>query len=352
MIKEEAALQECGERLLPWIAYGDSAGLPYETMKAGAIAEHMRERVANGEDPHSLQPTTKNPYIDRQPTGGWSDDTILSLAVTKAIIQTQKHGGDVLDAVAVEHITAYGRYAEAFGPQKFGFGRSTIRSMERLASGRHWSESGEEGGLGNGVLMKLAPLAYFHAVSNLPSAESDKVVEQFARMTHDNAFSAMTARVHHDVLGWLLEGDANSRQMLLDAAVEIAKMAEYAYVGMDQTLKEPILSRRLGRMALKSNFGVLDAREVIRHNPKGGFDSIGTLGRAYGAFVLKASFPENVWQAVELGGDTDSIASIVAGMNALYPLTDLKEPSDIEQLRDINDLRNISRQFSLLKPTA
>lgn len=342
------SLRECGERLLPWVAYGDSVGLPYETMNAQAIAAHMRKREAQGVDPHSLQSTNRNPYIEWQPVGAWSDDTILSQAVAAAIIKTDGSSDVLLDAVAEEHVTAYRQYIKTSGPRKYGFGGSTSRSMQRLDQGGHWSEVGEKAGRGNGVLMKLAPLAYFHVISNVLSADSDKVVEQFARMTHDNAFSAMTARVHHDVLGWLLEDDSNARHLLLDAATEMAEMAEESYVGMDQTLTKPRLSRRLGGMAVKYSRGRLDAREVIRHNPRGGFDSVGTLGRAYGAYALKGSFPENVWQAVELGGDTDSIASIVAAMSALSPSIDYKEPNDIGLLRGISTLHETSASLGNL----
>lgn len=341
---DEADLRECGERLLPAIAYGDSAGLPYETMDANQVRKHMRLRMLNREDPYTLRPTELNPYIDPQPVGGWSDDTILSVAVARGIIDNPV---DPIEPIAVRHVEAYRKYAEAYGPRKFGFGRSTSRAMRRLAKGEDYRKTGEPEGQGNGVLMKMAPLAYLQSARNTPEQVARKQTEALARITHNNAMAVATAQVHRNVLDWLLtEAADDAPKYVLDVALDAAEKVEDDYLGADTTLYQPQISSIFKRMLKKKAGNILNPQAISEINPKGGFHCTTTLGRAYGAFALKGSFPDNMWQAVRLGGDTDSIASIVAGMSALYPNGEFTEPADINKIRDIKSLRQTSKRLA------
>ena len=78
-----------------------------------------------------------------------------------------------------------------------------------------------------------------------------------------------------------------------------------------------------------------------------GFYAPQTLAMAYGAFILnEGKFTESVYEAVNLGGDTDSTASIVAGMSAFASQEIVRIPIDHQQLDQLQLLKKTSRQLA------
>lgn len=126
-------MQFIGESLLPVVAYGDAAGLPFETKESQDIPP------ING-----LHAIEGNVYIGEHPAGTWSDDTHLSIAVARGLIDAN---GFSIVSQAATHIAALKHidtgvannpdYIPAIqtNGQKTGWGGSTKRSVERLAEG-------------------------------------------------------------------------------------------------------------------------------------------------------------------------------------------------------------------------
>ncbi len=342
-------IQAVGENLLGAIAYGDAAGLPYETkphQTEGSVTE--------------LPPLTSNPFLDvpaelKDARGVWSDDTHLSLASVLSLI---RYGGfDLEDQAlahiqAIEHVRGSDELAELVPPivtesRRNGYGRSTMRSVERLQEGMHPTESGEAGGAGNGVLMKLAPLVYYQYARDTDPDAAFRQVEQFTRMTHDSDDAVVSSQIHRVMLTQLMSIDPNdpdALKYLLGFYYDATYLAD-AFEGYlpnatatSEWLRRLRDSLNLGEPAELDRATILDS---VSGEKGGGFFAPETLMMAYGSFLREPHYPECVYRAVELGGDTDSIASIVGSM-AVCLWGDVPRPADEEHIFAGDRLREVS----------
>lgn len=110
--------------LLPAIAYGDAAGLPVETRSA----EYIRNTHGTID---RLLPTAENPFYEGlYEAGTWSDDTELSIAVTRALI---KANGFDIKTIADEHVAMYNQGLQITKPSGQvairGWGGSTTTAV-------------------------------------------------------------------------------------------------------------------------------------------------------------------------------------------------------------------------------
>jgi len=331
---EKDILKRQGRVLIPAIAYGDAAGLPVETWSVERISERFPQGV------HELIPTNENPFFgSSENPGTWSDDTQLSIAVAKALIKAKRFD---ITALAESHLEAYDATdfieRERNGVMtnvKRGWGGSTTDAMEKLHAGVSPLASGTVGGQGNGVLMKMAPLRYWQYARQTPIVEIYAQLDQLTTMTHDSNLTRAVTKVHGDVLGYLLRTEQFEHKAFI--SVLHAALAVHSFM-----LKES--------GPLFELFSFLEkpvTKETILENTDGkGFHAPQTLAMAYGAFMAhEGEFTPSVYEAVNLGGDTDSIASIVATMSAFKTKGILRMPIDHQNIERIDMLKSVSRQL-------
>lgn len=320
MIREKA--HQVGENLLVAIGYGDSTGLPVETKSRSVIKDTYGEIRKL----HNIS----NPFFGEAEAGTWSDDTQLSLAVAEALIGAH---GFTMESQVESHIKAMDDTPQLTFRGKGlprGWGKSSWESVERLKLDRHsWAGSGNPKGEGNGVLMKLAPLALWQTLQKSP--DDNEHIEKLALMTHANDLSVVTALVHRDILRGLFEGRYQPDDVV-GAAVELAFEYEKEYANAKN--KTSVLLGRLGGLA------TLTAENILDIASGGGFQSSETLVMAYGAFSRQPEYPESVYEAVNYGGDADSVGSIVAAMSTMHA-SELTQPHDIDSLQDLAQLRRV-----------
>ncbi len=141
--------EKAGRQLLPSIAYGDAAGLPVETRSYDFI-----ENKYGGVN--KFIPVVDNSYVMLDfPEGTTSDDTQLSVAVSRALIKAR---GFDIGTMADEHVRAYRETPRDTTPRgrvltRF-LGGSTTESVQKIIGGVSPHESGSKEGTGNGVLIK------------------------------------------------------------------------------------------------------------------------------------------------------------------------------------------------------
>jgi len=327
-----------GEVLLPAIAYGDAAGLPVETRTAEYIAER-HGRITE------LLPTKENPFFgSAEYPGTWSDDTQLSLAVAKGLIEA---GTFDITVLAKTHLEAYDATElierERDGQTvmvKRGWGGSTVAAMENLRSGISPLESGYVNGTGNGVLMKMAPLAYWQAVRQTPTAQRHTQFDQLTNMTHNGAIARLTTRVHGDILAYLLREEFHKSTFMNVLEGSLA---------MHEFDAQQTADIELGYMRdqFKYLYGEVNKDTILASTDKKGFYAPQTLAMAYGAFIAHdGEFTSSVYEAVNLGGDTDSLASIVASMSVFNTKDVLRMPIDHQNLESLPELKSVSRQLA------
>ena len=322
-------MEQKGNTLIPAIAYGDAAGLPVETQTAGYIEEKY------GRIEH-LMPTSENTYFSGEHAPGtWSDDTQLTMAVAKALI---KANGFDMRAMVESHIEAYDATEEIFRKGKMikrGWGGSTTDAMEKLKAGVSPIESGTYNGSGNGVLMKMAPLAYWQVARGTSDAERYAQYDAITNMTHDSATSRLTTRIHGDMLKHLIGNGYNSDAFIEELQSSIAKHESDTRAGGE-------VSEILSYLP-----DVKNRNDILQKTDAKGFYAPQTLAMAYGAFMVnEGQFKNSVYEAVNLGGDTDSTGSIVASMSVLVAPHEVLLPADHYELDQLHSLERTSRQLA------
>lgn len=323
----EESIYNAACEVLPAIAYGDAAGLPVEGKSAGYIRKRYG-RIAE------LQAPSDHPFFPGSVRGTVSDDTQLSLAVAESLIRT---GGFSLESLADEHVAAYRQAPRTAEGVPCGWGGSTVKAVERMISGVPPRESGEKGKAGNGVVMKMAPLVVWQVLGEVDGRTRRGQYDLLTNMTHNSEIARICTRLHGEVLSALLEGrtvsEAADRFIQTLAVNDFSKESELLYRAVYnpcQTDEELVERYAAGKSGTDYGFYVPE-----------------TLAIAYDIFLgAGGDMQAAVYRAVNLGGDSDSTASIVAAMIACQSGGAYKEPPDMESVQGIEQLRTVSTQLA------
>lgn len=329
-------MRKVGERLLPSIAYGDAMGLPTETKSADEI------RALYGYIDR-LVPPQFNPYYPGEfPAGTTSDDTQLSVVVAEALMEAD---GFDINAQVAGHLNVYQESPRTLNHKGEmgirGWGGSTTASMERLATGVPPSKSGEKQGAGNGVLMKLSPLVYWQMARGTDQLQRRHEYDQLTTMTHDSNIARACTRLHGEMLHHLL-------------ANPLLEMSAFRAHGLDVLVGEPQADPK-GRIDRALRFPTNSLTQLVGRyaygQPSGhyGFFVPNTVAMAYDVFVAAGGdYQRAVEYAVNLGGDTDSIASIVGTMCNARSAGEFALPADVETVSEFTRLSKLSAEFARL----
>ncbi|MBI4143137.1 ADP-ribosylglycohydrolase family protein [Candidatus Uhrbacteria bacterium] len=293
------------------LAVGDALGMPVETMTPDEILAATDGKGVTG----FLAPLQKRFHSTALlAPGQWTDDTQLSLAIARSLIR--KRGFDLAD-IAAEHIL------EFHGVRR-GWGGSTTRGIEELALGRR--KPGDPildpkaHGLGNGVAMKVAPLALFDVLACDEGRDCELhdqhavawfrgTVHKLASLTHrdpcaKNGAMAIAAAVIHGV-GIAGNEPAKFREphqeLLTSAAAEahwpcpthghaLYDACHLATQGSELYIRHGILKRTQCDVRESVPFVLAICREHL------------------------TSFRDGVLAAVNAGGDTDSNGAMVGAI--------------------------------------
>ena len=327
-------LKRVGEQLIPSIAYGDAMGLPTETMSAHEIASRYGHL-------DRLIPPLHNPYYRGNfAAGTTSDDTQLSVAVAEGLLSAD---GFTIESQAESHLAAYHaiektkNYKGEWSVR--GWGGSTTASMERMNAGIPPQLSGEVEGAGNGVLMKMAPLVYWQAAREIDVVTRYQQYDELTTMTHNSDIARACTRVHGEVLHWLLESPGRPTGEFRAKVLEILA-------------GEPNADPK-GRIERAMRFPVRTFTQLVGRYATGhanghyGFFVPNTIAMAYDVHgVANGEYTTAVNLAVNLGGDTDSIASIAGTMSNAHTGGEFAVPPTYELVQDYDHVVALSREFA------
>ncbi len=241
-----------------------------------------------------------------------SDDTQLTLATCESILES---GG-----IRPDHLAS--KFAEWYDAGRItGIGASTLKAMRDLSAGTHWALAGSRGeyAAGNGAAMRIAPLAFLLD----PESRSDRtLIQDVCRITHHNDEAYAGALAVIVAVRTALKGSASSESSFLEAASRAVP---------DSAVKDRInelLSCNLSEEALPSRFGT--SGWVVDSVPLALYCAQSILRNTPLASVLA--------QAIELGGDTDTIASIagqIAGTAVGFDAEHWQHFSNIPPTEDV-----------------
>lgn len=210
-----------------------------------------------------------------QPPGTWSDDSSLTLATMESIIRK----GKIDPADIMLNFSRWLNNAE-FTPygEVFDVGGTTEAAIRRFQNGieplkcglNHYKHNG------NGSLMRILPLALF------PS--SLHAVDEVSSLTHAHEISKRACRRYVGTAEQLLKGRT------------VSECISYSGIWVKEFDRIPKIYK-LNRDEIKSTGYVVD-----------------TLEAALWCVYHTRSYRDCVLTAVNLGGDTDTIAAVAGGL--------------------------------------
>lgn len=284
-------------------AIGDALGMPMETMSVDSIKKRVGYLITT---PTFLSTSTNpRPFssLRHLPPGSWTDDTQLTLATMEAL--TESGGVFDMDKIAKKHV-------EAYQAERRGWGKSTKNSCLRLAKGVSWEYSGEPGGVGNGVMMKIAPLGLLQSIKRQSIEVFLGECVTYARMTHLGTQAVVAGVVHAAAIDFLARSSSLYVPAFLYGLHNIAYILESKLPTTGDKISEQI-DKVIAHWQRYTDAGKIDSEISLRFGGGTSY-AYNSLGLSYALFVSNPNSFHVVWQTALAGGDTDSNASIVGSL--------------------------------------
>lgn len=288
--------------LLMGCAIGDALGMPVEglenelTIRAIHRLGGIRDFLAP--QSHVLK------SLKRLRPGCWTDETQLTVAITRAMIRT---GGLDYDAIAAAHVHAFETL------ELRGWEATTKQACRRLAQGTDRRRSGKLGGSGNAVAAKIAPIAAWSTVRGEGRDTLLKHCVNVGIMTHHDPRAVVGAYLIALLVRDALVGPrkwAPSPERY-EELVEEARWAEDVISTTLGASDDPI-SRHLDELS-----DALDSEPEELAELSNGATSYVNHSVPYVVALLCGrhwEFEEGVVAAVNGGGDTDTNGAMVGAV--------------------------------------
>ena len=248
-------------------ACGDALGVPWENAPVGGTPSQIEQLPAR----------------EGWPRGAISDDTALTLLVAHHLADRDGDGDPAAFLADLAEQEAAIR----------GLGPTTTAAIERFRRGDE--AVGSPGRATNGAAMRALPIGWV-----LPHDQAERrrqVTITMSRATHADPAALVAACVIATCASWALEGASPS--MLLAAAAEEAREAAQA-VTTEARLAEMLTQVSAGTWEPPANGISLDPYD--------------TVTAALWCATRGTSLRSGLVSAVQLGGDTDTVAALVGGL--------------------------------------
>lgn len=232
-----------------------------------------------------------------QPFGTWSDDTSLTICLIDAI-----NRGYSVQKVAENFVKFYEKgYFTPYG-EVFDIGNSTRDSIIKISTGKNPIDCGgrTESDNGNGSLMRILPIAFYG--KKLNGQELVKLIEEISSLTHGHNRSKLACIFYIEFAIQIIEG--YGKEESLDRTISFinnhcTKSYSDEFRNFEKILTKKIVNAT--RAEIKSTGYVIDTLEAV----------LWTFFNADG-------YRDTILKAINLGGDTDTIAAIVGGIAGIY----------------------------------
>lgn len=263
-------------------AVGDALGMPTENMTRSQIVSKYGPRI------NEYHPKPNR----RLEKGQWTDDTVLTLATAESI---------AINGLFIPSNIAT-RMGHAFRKERWrGFGTATKTALTRIGKGYHWNESGVSLGYfsGNGAAMRAAPMALF-SYGDMDHLRNICLMAFI--ITHKDPESINGGLAIAYMIAKILNNSFDERTIISDLM---------SYIGPS------VMSDALDNVGnlLAAGVDTESAAEKIGTSPL----VVDTVGISTFLFLRnKDSFYNAVSESAAIGGDTDTIASIVGSMTGAY----------------------------------
>lgn len=289
---------------------GDAMGVPLEFTKRREENQKVVDMIGFGS--HRLE------------KGSWSDDSSKVIATMQSMID---HQGQIIYKDMMDNFIKWIETGEFTSNHKtFGIGRTTLKALmnyhnRKIEPIKCGIDSFKDNG--NGSLMRILPIAYYCFCNNLNNSEILEVVKNISSLTHSHQISILGCYIYTLLCIELLRGSD--------------KEASYKYLqSYDFSMFDDAMINYYHRI-LKADITLLAVDDIS----SSGF-VVDTLEALLWCFLNTDTYDDSIIKAINLGGDTDTIAALVGGLSGIYHgninihwIKDIKRIEYIEGL--IND---------------
>jgi len=285
------------------VAVGDALGMPVETFSPEKIREAYPE--TGGMIRKYIQPRAHK-WFDGREAGTTTDDTQLTLAVARALIQNNGHPN--MEAIADAHV-------DAFLVDDSSWGGTTRDAVRALANGSAWEDSGlhqSNRGLGNGVPMKIAPIAAYQVVNERHLSTSWAIGVKMAIMTHKTSVAVESGMAHLAGLAYLLK--TNPENVDISYLYSHVRNACLFGLSMAEGRVEKTKDQLWVRMKEIENYQLYDNEKTIEEFNGGGCYCYDSVPFTYMFFARNYKTIDSLYDCVSCGGDADTNGSMLASM--------------------------------------
>ncbi|MGB0868398.1 MAG: ADP-ribosylglycohydrolase family protein [Flavobacteriales bacterium] len=249
-----------------------------------------------------------------------TDDTQLTLVTCEAMTARKKMDADFFAK----------KYLEFYKSRKItGIGSSTLKAMQELEIGGHWSLVGRKGeyAAGNGAAMRIAPLGFETNISR-------SKIKDICYITHQNDEAYVGALCVVIAIQSILNKTWTGKENLLQIIINQIPDTKVK----DRLIEIDQLKCDLSKVGKLGNNGY-----VVNSVP---------LAIAFASKISEIGITEMYKQIIDIGGDTDtncSIAGQIAG--TLIGIKNIPKEliSQLKELKDYNWINETTEKYIITR---
>lgn len=268
---------------------GDALGVPYEFYTRQKMKLNPAKTMTGGGS-------------WGQPVGTWSDDTSLVLATLDSLsvrYDLTLLGSNFCQWYYLNEYTPHGVVFDCGIQTKAGIKRinSFIKLNQRVSPLPPETDDKKNG---NGSLMRILPFAFYRIDNSIE--KRFQIISDVSSLTHSHIRSVISCFIFTELIAELLTSE--------DKFTATQKMQTKVLSFLDNRIPptELVFFERI----LKSDISILKEKEI-----KSGTYVLETLEAVIWCFLRGQNFRETLLSAVNLGGDTDTIAALVGGLGGM-----------------------------------
>lgn len=259
--------------------------------------------------------------------GTWSDDSSLTLCLAESL----SRGYNIKD-IANNFLKWFRKGFLTPDDIAFDIGRTTSASMHRIEEGFIPEEAGGKNidDNGNGSLMRILPLSFYLESKVTDNNLYYEIIKNVSSITHAHMYSIIACFIYIDIATQMIKGESFKESYL-----QILSNKNYYFNLLDADGKE-----KFNRI-LNGNIETCNEEDISST----GF-VIDSLEASLWCLLNSKSYRETLLKAVNLGGDTDTIAAIAGGLAGInYGIENIPK-SWMNDLRKVELIEEVCKNFS------
>lgn len=270
---------------------GDALGVPVEFMSR----EKLKENKVTDMIENKSRNTTK---------GYWSDDTAMTLCTIKSLIDMEEIGLAFHEDMMKNYVKWLEEGYMAVNKKCFGIGQTIFKALSKYRASKTFMEyctkniESEKNG-GNGAIMRILPLILYLYNYDINKDEKYDIIEFNVGLTHQYEINKKACIFYTMFIFNLL--DTKDLFKSYDLSIE-QYTNRYKEANSSKLIR--IISKKIINLPeenIKSTGYVID-----------------TLEASLWCLFNSNNYEETVLKAVNLGGDSDTIAAITGSIAGIY----------------------------------